>query len=119
MTYRKMNPEVKAKWLSALRGGKYKQAQKVLEKRKNGKIVGQCCLGVFLRCNGVEPHEIHHDHSCFRTGSHSGIKFSSALPLIYGQKFGISNQKQNILIYMNDILGADFPTIASWVEKNL
>lgn len=37
----KMNPEVKARWVAALRSGEYKQTKGVL--KKNG---GHCCLGV-------------------------------------------------------------------------
>ena len=37
-----MNPEIKAKWLAALRSGEYQQGQNWL---KNGKG-GFCCLGV-------------------------------------------------------------------------
>lgn len=36
-----MNPEIKALWLAALRGGKYKQARGALRKSN-----GFCCLGV-------------------------------------------------------------------------
>lgn len=37
----KMNPEVKAQWVAALRSGQYRQAKESL--RKNG---NHCCLGV-------------------------------------------------------------------------
>lgn len=38
-----MNAEIKTKWLSALRGGEYKQARGVLKQRADS---GFCCLGV-------------------------------------------------------------------------
>lgn len=41
-TERKLNPELKAKWLDALRGGKYKQGQAFL--RTSDECF--CCLGV-------------------------------------------------------------------------
>lgn len=37
----KMNPEVKAKWVAALRSGEYKQTSYALKDR-----YGHCCLGV-------------------------------------------------------------------------
>ena len=37
----KMNPEVKAKWVAALRSGEYKQVEGALKKG-----IGFCCLGV-------------------------------------------------------------------------
>ena len=39
-----MNPEIKAKWIAALRSGEYKQTQGVLRDRK-----GYCCLGVLCK----------------------------------------------------------------------
>lgn len=40
-----MNPEIKKKWLEALRSGKYEQTTgKLCE--KNGDFEGYCCLGV-------------------------------------------------------------------------
>lgn len=40
---KKMNKAVKAKWVKALRSGKYKQARRRLLNEKTG---GMCCLGV-------------------------------------------------------------------------
>lgn len=50
----KMNPEVKTKWLEALRGGEYKQARGVLRTAEDG----YCCLGVLSQIasdEGVMP----------------------------------------------------------------
>jgi hypothetical protein len=44
----KLNPEFKAKWLEALRSGKYKQTTGVLRSAE-----GFCCLGV--ACDLVDP----------------------------------------------------------------
>lgn len=38
-----MNPEIKAQWISALRGGEYEQAQGMLHDPVNNEF---CCLGV-------------------------------------------------------------------------
>lgn len=46
---RKMNPEIKAKWVAALRSGKYKQGKAVL-KDTEGRF---CCLGVL--CDIYNP----------------------------------------------------------------
>lgn len=43
----KMNPEIKAKWLDALRSGEYRQGQNVLKKSFSDNDKPQhCCLGV-------------------------------------------------------------------------
>lgn len=44
-----MNQEIKAKWLEALRSGKYQQTRKVLRDSN-----GYCCLGVLCDVMGVE-----------------------------------------------------------------
>lgn len=41
MAVSKMNPEVKARWVAALRSGKYRQTRMALKDR-----TGYCCLGV-------------------------------------------------------------------------
>lgn len=45
-----MNPEVKAKWLEALRSGKYKQGKFMLRNQYDG----YCCLGVLCDLYGKE-----------------------------------------------------------------
>lgn len=47
----KLKPEVKAKWLAALRSGEYNQTTSVLcrlpeDDGENGEVVSHCCLGV-------------------------------------------------------------------------
>lgn len=44
-----MNPEIKAKWVAALRSGEYRQAQRKLR----GNASDFCCLGVL--CDLVNP----------------------------------------------------------------
>lgn len=44
-----MNPEIKAKWLEALRSGNYKQGTGRLRKADNS----YCCLGVL--CDVIDP----------------------------------------------------------------
>jgi hypothetical protein len=50
----KLKPEVKAKWLAALRSGKYKQGSGILAKTSvsSGKT-NYCCLGVLAKVSGV------------------------------------------------------------------
>lgn len=44
-----MNPEVKAKWVAALRSGEYEQAKGVLRKADS-----YCCLGVLCDLSGID-----------------------------------------------------------------
>lgn len=47
-----MTPEMKTKWVEALRSGKYKQTTGLLKDAE-----GYCCLGVLASINGHEPDE--------------------------------------------------------------
>ena len=56
-----MKPEIKARWLTALRSGEYKQAQKALRRVRNAPegeqtdtIIGHCCLGVLCEITAPE-----------------------------------------------------------------
>jgi hypothetical protein len=42
----KMNPEVKAKWVEALRSGDYRKGQFGLRQQRGNGTQGYCCLGV-------------------------------------------------------------------------
>jgi len=49
MLFGKLNPELKSKWLTALRSGEYEQARGDLSRGK-----GFCCLGVLCQVAGLE-----------------------------------------------------------------
>jgi hypothetical protein len=49
----KMDPEVKAKWVEALRSGEYKQGQLLLKKERPDGTAKHCCLGVLCEITGV------------------------------------------------------------------
>ena len=107
--YQKMNPEIKSLWLSALRGGKYKQGEGYLEhKDTETKEVTHCCLGVLARCQGKKPNP-RPDGQEFPTE-----KFLKTCGLTYD----IADQLSD----MND--GGygkqqSFKQIANWIERNL
>ncbi len=102
-----MKAEMKAKWIVALRSGKYQQARKSL--RINNEF---CCLGVLL-------------DSCI-DGSWEGenyevddITFSGDLGN-YGQSmFGLTDIQQQELVHMNDNLRVSLPEIADWIQTNI
>ena len=112
----KMNPEVKSSWLAALLSGKYIQINGVLEERKGGKVVGNCCLGVLLRSQGVKP-QIENDNAVF--GRDNGSPECSILTPHYRKKFGIDDESMMHLWRMNDRHGKSFRQIATWISRNL
>ena len=53
-----MNPDIKVKWLEALRSGRFQQARHYLKITSPGQPAGYCCLGVLAEILGV-PSTIH------------------------------------------------------------
>jgi len=92
-----MNQEVKAKWVEALRSGKYKQGRKTL------KHAGRyCCLGVLCEVAG-EPIE----------------RFHNNLNNPFMERVGFPWGQHGVLIEMNDTKKKSFAEIADYVEQNL
>lgn len=127
----KMDPEVKAEWVQALRSGEYEQARGYLRrtldrgrdaKEINTKPQGFCCLGVLT------------DLYCKKTGEGSW-----SLPNIFGSRFtsasgdsctdltadvknwsGLDNgEVESELARKNDSGSYDFVAIAAWIEEKL
>lgn len=101
----KMNPEVKQKWLKALRSGEYEQAVHWLRVDTS-----YCCLGVLTHI--YEPtHESLFNCAC----PENEICEWAGLP------FSEDSEGQNVtseLMTMNDS-GKSFDEIADWIEENL
>lgn len=139
----KMNPEVKTRWLEALRSGKFKQGLKSLFSPASSTDVGEgsyCCLGVLCEIEGALVR--------VGDGVHRGVRISEAgvegdrteyyrPPAALLQKWGLSTHFDvdavGHLVRMNDgptrfairpVEGLEdrkytFPEIATWIEENL
>ena len=95
MKYDKMNKLVKAKWLKALRSGKYRQSREFLR----GKY-GYCCIGV-LECV---------------MGNKVGIGTQSTRLV---PNTGLTQRALEKLVGLNDKAKYSFKEIANWISKNL
>jgi hypothetical protein len=112
-----MTPELKSKWLAALRSGKYEQGHGALN--SNGKM---CCLGVLCDVAGYEwlPSG-DGDYLCCDAGTYSIENEQERLAL------GLEDDIQEISYSMNDgRFGTkeeyrvySFAEIADFLEKNL
>lgn len=89
-----MNGELKAKWLEALRSGRYKQGQGRLRDESNQ----FCCLGVL--CDVGVPGQWDYSFFC-------------------GLDFGISRGYSDMIIMMNDTYRLSFKEMADWIEENI
>ena len=111
VTYEKMDPELKVKWLEALRSGKYRQAQSGLRLRISSSVVGYCCLGV--ACNVISNRRWH------RSDEEASM-FDWGDVVYHTNHLDFLDEKAvERLITMNDDEEASFEDIADWVEINL
>ena len=107
----KMDPELKARWVAALRSGRYKQGIGALCYVGNSGERRFCCLGV-LADIAVEGDWIPHDMLLRKAQTGNGsLGNHDAL---------LGNPKaQDELIYKNDTEQADFNQIADYIAANL
>jgi hypothetical protein len=102
-----VNPEVKTKWVAALRSGEYKQGRGLL---RNG--AGQyCCLGVLCEIQGVPR-------------AKAGFQFDGDVERAYMPSHAFLNGlglylQADTVAHMNDDLEHSFSEIADYIEKNL
>jgi hypothetical protein len=105
-----MNPEIKVKWLEALRSRKFEQRQGVL--RCNGSF---CCLGILCDIVAPELWDLEDEASQWYTLNGRGGSLSSSLK----ERVGIDDIISGTLINLNDREGKSFTEIANWIEANL
>lgn len=100
----KMSPEVKAKWVAALRSGKYQQERNALTNyvdQKSGDPARYCCLGVL----------------CVIAVGADSVDYDTV------RKLGVDEATQGSLSGRNDGRGGyrlhSFAEIADYIEANL
>lgn len=101
-----MNKTIKAKWVKALRSGRYRQAMGFLELRGS-----YCCLGVLCRVMKAEKDA----YGSFYWGEDEGY---AVLPEALRKEVKIPPRTQGRLASMNDG-GERFKDIAAYIEKKL
>jgi hypothetical protein len=110
-----MNPQIKQKWVDALRSGEYQQGQYCLRTDN-----GFCCLGVLCdlygKENNVEWDLVNDD------GNYEFHYQSERLPLFVVEWAGVENDNPEIcetsLSELND-KGSTFNEIADLIEEHL
>ena len=119
---KKMKKKWKAKWIKALRSGKYEQGQHCLRQHPTNRF---CCLGVLTdiaNCKWIEPSD-----GNWYTASDGIYNTDQFIPPAICEKVGLPIAKmsdddskgvQNILASFNDD-GDSFEEIATWIEENL
>ena len=113
-----MKPEIKKKWLRALRSGKYKQTKEMLHK-KNG---GYCCLGVLCDIYAKEKKVKWGEVNPLRPSKIMFLDHSDILPDEVMEWAGLASDNpecgEKSLAQYNDA-GMRFGDIAVLIEKHL
>ena len=117
-----LDAALKARWLEALRSGRYPQGQvSLLTRSPDGDGASYCCLGVLALVSGVAPSRLaaastldHVNLQCL-LGSWSA---SDEDPKFYREAPNTHTTAQRKLAAMNDN-GMSFRDIADWIEANL
>jgi hypothetical protein len=122
-----MNPEMKQKWIEALRSGKYQQIDGQLGSRD-----GHCCLGVLCEVLDIEKDYNHAERYKYKFGEDRWD--SAVIPEAVRQAWGLDklfdNPKPSVVekdkfdavemgMHMNDHQRKTFAEIADWIEANL
>lgn len=130
---KQMNPEVKKKWVNALRSGKYKQTNGMLH---NSYDNSYCCLGVLCDIYAKERKKRAFDYSEFILGTeNTGMGSTGLLPKIVVNWAGLNqfaiyaeesstdirsgkSHNAKTLANLNDS-GVSFEKIADIIEERL
>lgn len=114
----KMNPEIKARWVAALRSGEYKQAKKTLRSTSGG----FCCLGVL--CDVLAPADwdcnAHLSEINFPSQS---IRLQAGFPLLGGEGWAripeVDIRGERLTLDEHNDSGRSFAEIADAIEAQL
>jgi hypothetical protein len=109
-----MDKALKAKWLEALRSGRYKQGQRKLRNQEDE----FCCLGVLCDISGQGQWRQGDNSSTYRYCKEWESAFC-CLPSFMEEFSGIGEETEEDLIALNDIDELSFPEIADWIEENI
>jgi hypothetical protein len=101
-----MSRDAKAKWLKALRSGRYKQTEGALADEQ-----GYCCLGVLMRTQGVSRRKL----------LHLGLPNDTSKGDSWGVKHYLIQQENGLvaLTGLNDQEHLTFEQIADLIEQKV
>jgi len=122
----KLPKKFKAKWIQALRSGKYKQqgeGELLNENEDNGFKVGYCCLGVAAAACGIGKRSLLGRSFLYDSlASYKKLPNSILIPQIslnMSDKERMARDIQHQLAEFNDSGKYSFKEIASWINKHL
>ena len=112
-----MDPELKKKWIEALRSGKYKQGKNRLHRAEDNSY---CCLGVLCEVAGFEKRESTDERgNAYKLPD--GVTYTTSIPASF---FGFRDDSENtprdkVMLYNDceDKRHKGFKAIATYIEK--
>ena len=110
-----MNPELKTKWIEALRSGKYKQGKSRL---KNADET-MCCLGVLCDLMNGEWAKTKVNGNPAFTYYYGTEAIGDTLSLGIAREVGLECKDRVKVAQMNDNENKTFAEIADWIQENL
>ena len=116
-----MDPEVKGKWVAALRSGEYEQGYEYLKTVEPNGDTKYCCLGVLCQLQGYEWGPPIKGHPAVLPAEEGDAwqADQAVLPRNIRTKLGLTEDQQNDLIEKNDTHAEPFSVIANYIEENL
>lgn len=124
----KMNPEIKQKWIEALRSGKYRQGEEWLYAKNPRGDERYCCLGILCVVNDIPFTSPDFDNYTVEDnwqfapatydGRHTLDKYFELPEQDHMAEYGLGENEYTYLAHLNDI-GQSFNDIADWIEGNL
>lgn len=108
---RKMKPEVKKKWVEALRSGQYVQGHKALRIQQRDGSYTFCCLGVLCDIHAKETGKEWDDGNLY-------MDHEASLPRTVRDWAGLDATNSAGVSFYNDT-GDGFSTIANRIEGQL
>lgn len=108
-----MTPELKAKWIEALRSGEYKQTKDYLHTAE-----GYCCLGVLCEVWNEGRWEPGALNDVYRF-AYEDDKFAGFLNDAVCDALGLDSAQMRTLADMNDRKDKLFAEIAAYIEEKL
>ena len=115
-----LSPEVKERWVEALRSGNYLQTIERLKATISDDKVGYCCLGVLCEIESVPNSRVHDDidnRDCFEFEFNDHFTSNSSLNFGWAQKRGMNSSVGEFVIFF-ELFGEKFYQVRSLASLN-
>ena len=118
-----MNPDVKARWLAALRSGEYRQGTGRLRRHGDDETVYHCCLGVLCELAATDGVAEYRHGLFYGLTSQLETGMGGVLPVDVKEWAGLSNGDPTVdgrrLSEWNDTQRLSFDAVADKIERYL